>query len=448
MINSTYIKYSILSVLLVSFGIKTNAQQSIQLSLDTVVTKAIENNWQVKKSEAQLGMAKGDLMQANAAFLPNINVSETFINTTDPLNVFGFKLKQEVVSASDFNPMLLNDPEGIDNFTTRIAVEQPILNFDAFAGRGAAASNKKATELNLQWTKNLIALKAKHLYFNLQLANEQKVALENSKKALDENYKVTQNLYEEGLIQKVSLLDMELRMNGIETKILETENQINAVNLELTHFLGLDINSKIIPTDSIQDFTKVNIEQAANKVSEDRSDLQALSLQLKATNRMLNSSKMSFLPRLNAFGSYEWNEDKAFGTLANNYMVGAKLEWDIFKGGKNVGKFQKMKHQRNLMQISYDERLSDSERKLVKVKQQLTLAKKHVELTGKAASHAKEAYKIKSDRYTEGLEKTADLLVSENVLLNKQLAALQSVNNYQQLIFNLELLLEKEIIKQ
>jgi outer membrane protein TolC len=163
---------------------------------------------------------------------------------------------------------------------------------------------------------------------------------------------------------------------------------------------------------------------------------------------MLNSSKMGFLPRLNAFGSYEWNEDKAFGTLANNYMIGAKLEWDIFKGGKNVGKFQKMKHQRNLMQITYNEKLSDSERKLVKVRQQLTLVKKHIELTTNGVVHAKEVYKIKSDRYAEGLEKTSDLLVSENVLLNKQLSALQSVNNYQQLIFNLELLLEKEIIKQ
>ena len=443
----TYIKYSILAISLVNFGIKTNAQQHIQLSLDTVVAKAIESNWQVKKTEAQLGMAKADLMQSNAAFLPNINVSETFINTTDPLNAFGFRLKQEIVTASDFNPTLLNDPNAIDNFTTRVAVEQPILNFDAFAGRAAAVSNKKATEFNLQWTKNLISLKAKLLYFNLQLVNRQKAVLENSKKALAENYKITQHLYEEGLIQKVNLLDMELRMNSIETKILETENLINDVNLQLTHFLGLDINTTIIPIDTIQNHTAINVAEI-NKVSENRSDLQALALQLKATNRMLNSSKMSFLPRLNAFGSYEWNEDKAFGTLANNYMVGAKLEWDIFKGGKNVGKFQKMRHQHTLMQISYNEKLSDSERKLVKVKQQLSLAKKHIELSEKAVDHAQEAYKIKSDRYEEGLEKTADLLMSESMLLNKELSALQSVNNYQQLIFNLELLLEKEIINQ
>jgi outer membrane protein TolC len=448
MIKSTYIKTSILTSLLAIAGVQTQAQNTIELSLDTVVAKALTNNWQVKKTAAQLGMAKADLMQSNAAFLPNINISETFVNTTDPLNVFGFKLKQEIVTAADFNPPLLNDPDAINNFTTRIAVEQPILNFDAFAGRGAAASSKKASELNLQWTKNLIALKAKSLYFNLQLATKQKDVLKNTLVALQENHQVTQNFYNEGMIQKVSLLEMELQMNGIETTILETENQINDVNLQLTHFLGMDMNTTIVPTDSIQDYSNVNIDQAGSSVSENRSDLQALAFQLKATNRMLNSSKMGFLPRLNAFGSYEWNEDNVFGTLANNYMIGAKLEWDIFKGGKNIGKFQKMKHQQNIMQISYDEKLSDSQRKLVKVKQQLKLSKKHVELSQLAVAQAEEAYKIKSDRYTEGLEKTADILASESLLLNKKLTELKSVNYYQQLIFNLELLLEQEIIKK
>ena len=51
---------------------------------------------------------------------------------------------------ADFNPALLNDPDVFDNFTTRIQVEQPLLNFDAFVGRSAASANVKATELNLQ----------------------------------------------------------------------------------------------------------------------------------------------------------------------------------------------------------------------------------------------------------------------------------------------------------
>ena len=47
MIKSSYIKISILSLILVVFAVKTNAQEALQLSLDTVVAKAIANNWQI-----------------------------------------------------------------------------------------------------------------------------------------------------------------------------------------------------------------------------------------------------------------------------------------------------------------------------------------------------------------------------------------------------------------
>jgi outer membrane protein TolC len=443
--------YLYINILLVGFllliNINAKAQEQIELSLDKAVAVAIENNWQIKKVESQLGMAKSDLMQANGAFLPSINISETFVTTTDPLNVFGIRLKQEIVTVADFNPVLLNDPSSIENYTTRIQVEQPILNFDAITGRSAASSNVKATELNLKWTKNLITLKTKFLYFNLQIAKKQKEVLKSSQKALKESFQVTQNLFDQGLIQKVNLLDMQLRMNEVESQLLATETQINNINLQFSHFLGYAITAQIIPTDSIQDYTMLTLENIPQGVSTDRSDLLALSTQLKASNRMLTSSKMGFLPRLNAFGSYEWNDDKAFGTSADNYLIGAKLEWDLFKGGKNIGKLQKMKHQRNLMQISYDEKISDSERELVQIKSQLTVARKQVELATLAIEQAEEAFKIKSDRYEEGLEKTADVLHSESILSSKKLNHLKSINHYQQLIFNLELLLEKEITK-
>lgn len=432
---------------LLFLNINTKGQEIKELTLENAISTAIDNNWQIKKTAAQLGMAKSDLMQANAAFLPTINVSETYVNTTDPLNIFGIKLKQAIVTASDFNPVLLNDPSSIDNFTTRIQVEQPILNFDAIIGRSAASSNVKASELNLKWTKNLITLNAKHLYFNLQLAHKQKEVLESSQKALQESFQVTQNLFNEGLIQKVNLLEMQLRMTEIESQLLATETHKNNINLQFTHFLGYSITTKIVPTDEIKDFTILSLESTSQEISTERSDLLALSTQLKASDKMLTSSKMGFLPRLNAFGSYEWNDDKAFGTSANNYLIGAKLEWDIFKGGKNIGKFQKKKHQRNLMQITYDEKLSDSQRELARVKSQLELAKKQIELSKLAVKQAEEAFKIKSNRYKEGLEKTVDILQAEALLQAKKLKQLQSINQYQQLIFNLELLLENEITK-
>jgi outer membrane protein TolC len=57
---------------------------------------------------------------------------------------------------------------------------------------------------------------------------------------------------------------------------------------------------------------------------------------------MLQSSKMTFLPRLNAFGSYELYDDTLL-ELTKGYVVGAQLLWNVFDGYKSIGKMEKAK---------------------------------------------------------------------------------------------------------
>eukprot|EP00918_Siedleckia_nematoides_P057711 GHVU01125800.1.p1 GENE.GHVU01125800.1~~GHVU01125800.1.p1 ORF type:complete len:103 (+),score=8.41 GHVU01125800.1:1-309(+) len=78
------------------------------------------------------------------------------------------------------------------------------------------------------------------------------------------------------------------------------------------------------------------------KVSENRSDIKAMQLATNAYEAMNKADKMAFLPRLNAFGSYELYDDQIFQGSANGYLFGAQLSWDIFQGSKRIGKAQKV----------------------------------------------------------------------------------------------------------
>lgn len=69
---------------------------------------------------------------------------------------FGSKLNQEIISQSDFNPDLLNNPERITNFATKLEVQQPLLNIDGVLQRQAVKikwkpSNFKANVLKTIW---------------------------------------------------------------------------------------------------------------------------------------------------------------------------------------------------------------------------------------------------------------------------------------------------------
>ena len=444
----TYINIVILTTSLLLVNRVEAQENQMELTLAETVDLALQNNWQVRRSEEYLGMASGELKEANQAFLPKVQLSETFATTNDPLTAFGYKLKQSSISAEDFDPGYLNDPNRITNYNTRVEVQQPLINVDGIMARKAANVSRQASEENLDWTRSLTVLQAKRLYFNFQLASEQLKVVAHSLKTAKASHAVARDLADQGLIHQADLMNAELRVTEIESHLLSVENEIIRANGDLVYFLNLPSETQVGAIDPIG-VSDVPLDLlSATEIPESRSDLKALSLQLEASDHQLKSSKSSFLPKLNAFGSYEWNDSSPFGTQANNYLVGGKLQWDIFQGGSRMGKMQKAAAQRNIAELSYQEKIAAGHQQLTQVQNGIRLASKQIDVSEQALAQAEESYNVRRDRYEEGLEKTSDLLMAESMLMEKKLNKIRSLNQYQQLVFNLEMLLEKEIITQ
>jgi outer membrane protein TolC len=123
-----------------------NTQETIVISKDEVVSKVAEGNNTLKMFEKDLTAAKGELGQTNAVFLPNITASYSGMATTNPLMAFGSKLNQGILTQSDFDPQLLNNPSQIENFATKFEVQQPLLNLDGIHQRKAAKAKMYASQ--------------------------------------------------------------------------------------------------------------------------------------------------------------------------------------------------------------------------------------------------------------------------------------------------------------
>ena len=130
-------KYTYMIILLFLTGTMFS-QEAILITKNEAISKALENNNSIKIVGEQVNKSKADYQQTIAVFLPNISASYTGITTTNPLMAFGSKLNQEVISQSDFNPQLLNNPNRTNNFTTKIEVQQPLINIDGLFQRKAA----------------------------------------------------------------------------------------------------------------------------------------------------------------------------------------------------------------------------------------------------------------------------------------------------------------------
>ncbi len=405
------------------------AQDTLTISKVAIVQKVVEKNLQIQIANQNVKSAQADYRQSNALFLPSIAASHTALSTTNPLMAFGSKLNQETLTAADFNPALLNNPAKTKNFATKIEVVQPLINVDGIYGRQAAKFKMEAFKLQIERTKEYLALEANKAFMQLQLAYKAVAVLTKANQTADANLKLIDNYFKQGILQKTDLLAVQVRVNEIKNQLQYAKSNVQNASDYLAFLLNEDNTNTIYkPLESLDN--RIAVEDINTTLSANRKDLQAMNKAAQAYEKMVLSNQMSFVPRLNAFGSYEMYDTTLFEGNAKGYLVGAQLSWSVFDGFKSIGKLEKAKADFQKSNLESQQYKAQSQLELSKTNRQLKDAENKVNLSKLALEQSQEAYRIRSNRFTQGLEKTTDLLQSETQMAQKELEFLQAVFEY------------------
>jgi len=416
-----------IAVLILILYLPVNAQEIISIDKSEVIIKIKNRNLSLKISAEEFNKAQADYRQTNAIFLPNITASHTGFTTTNPLMAFGSKLNQGILTQADFNPALLNNPTQTQNFATIIKVEQPLINMDGVYQRKAAKSKMKAMSLQTQRTEEYLVFEVEKAYMELQLAYKAVTVLEKALQAANENQKLAENSFKQGYLQRADVLNVEVRVTEVQNQLQQAKSNVQNASNYLSFLMNEEAYVQYIPSDELNIQTVSMID---TKISENRSDIKAMQLASNAYGDMNKAEKMTFLPRLNAFGSYELYDNKIFQADANGYLVGAQLSWDLFNGSKRFGKVQKSKAEFEKSKLEYDQYLSKSNLELNKAKRMLMDAENKLNLSKLALTQSEESLRIRTNRFKEGLEKTTDLLAAETQFSQKQLEYYQTIFEY------------------
>lgn len=405
------------------------AQETLPISKSELIEKIAKNNLQIKMAAQEVLAAKGDYDQSRAVFLPNVNISHTGISTTNPLMAFGSKLNQEILTMADFNPALLNDPTTTQNFATKIEIQQPLINMDGIYGRQAAKAKMEAYQLQGDRTKEYLELEVVKAYMQLQLAYKAVTVLTKADQTGKANLQLVENYYKQGMLQKTDVLNVQVRVNEITNQLQYAKSNVNNASDYLAFLLNENNDGKVyLPTEELE--SAIEIQDAKFDLSANRKDFQAMDKSTEAYKKMFMSSKMGFLPRLNAFGSYELYDKNIFATSAKGYLIGAQLSWNVFDGYKTIGKTEKAKAEFQKSETAAENYKKQSQLELNKTKRQLLDAENKFNLSKLAFEQSQEAYRIRQNRFQQGLEKTTDLLTSETQTIQKELEHLQAVFEY------------------
>ena len=422
-------RFIVLFLVIITLPVEFMFSQEIKLiSKQEVMDLVQENSATIKISKQDYNLAKADYRQTNAILLPNISISHTGIVTTNPLMAFGSKLNQEILTANDFDPSLLNNPKQIKNFATKIEIQQPIINVDGFFQRKAAKTKMEAVELQTVRTKDYLAFEVEKAYMQLQLAYKAVEVLEKALRAANSNKRLAENSFKQGYLQKADVLAVEVRVTEVQNQLQNAKSNVQNASNYLS-FLMNDNDPVILqPSDSLTVST-LGSKNNGN-ISSERADIKAMQIASTARKNMHKAAKMSFLPSINAFGSYELYDDNLFQTSANGYLIGAQLNWNVFEGSKRFGKIQKSKAEYERSKLQYDQYLSQSNLEFNKAKRMLIDAENKLKLTKLALQQSEESLRIRTNRFKQGLEKTSDLLMVETQYSQKQLEYYQTIFEY------------------
>ncbi len=405
-----------------------NAQEIIQISKAEVLDKVSQENQSLKISKEDYNEARADFRQTNAVFLPNIVVSHTGISTTNPLMAFGSKLNQGILTAADFNPDLLNNPDQTQNFATKIEVKQPIINMDGFYQRKAAKNKMDAMTLQTERTSDYLMFEVDKAYMQLQLAYKALEVIEKALQAAESNKLLAENSFKQGYLQRADVLAVEVRVTDVKNQLQLTKSNVENASNYLSFLMNDSSNVLLHPSDSLS-INPFDLA-VATQVSTERSDIKAMQLASNAYETMSKADKMTFLPTLNAFGSYELYDDQVFQGDASGYLVGAQLSWTLLDGTKRFGKAQKSRAAFEKSKLQYEQYVSQSQLELNKAKRLFIDAENKLKLSKLAMEQSQESLRIRTNRFEEGLEKTTDLLMAETQFAQKQLEYYQTIFEY------------------
>lgn len=414
-------------VILLSIGVGRTAvfaQEHIRsLTLEEAIREATANNRQLIISQLEEKAGQYQYKSTSAYFLPQVNVSYTAFSTNNPLNAFGFKLQQQVITQDDFNPEQLNEPSATADFTAQVSVQQPLLNLDLLYMRKAVLKQSEALAHKTSRLKDYLQFQVKDAYLQLQLLYQTRKVLDTSLASLRALYRFTKDRYDQGLVQKSDLLNTEVLVKTAENNIADVVSGIQTVSDRLSLLMGREADQVYTLSPAAADPLSLTV---GDSLPANRADFQAMEAAIASFDYSIRSNKAGALPRINAFANYQLHDKSLLGFGGEGYLAGIQLSWDLFKGNAVKNKSASLEVEKEKVKATLVKEQEESRSDIRKALRQYNDAANALSRQKLAVAAAEEAFRVLQNRYNQGLVNTTDVLAAQSQVSNQQLALAQA----------------------
>jgi outer membrane protein TolC len=267
---------------------------------------------------------------------------------------------------------------------------------------------------------NQAALNIHNAFWNYYRAQEVKDLLVNSLKQIERHLKDTKNFLENGLVTQNDYLKLQVQYSNTKLQLIEAENNLEVARAVFNKTLGLDLESKTeISADQLStNNLHYDIEDLIKEAKQNRDEIESLSFRLKAAEENINAARSGWFPSVYLTGNYYYSNPNArFQPLTDQWNdtwdVGVTLSWDIWDWGLTSSKTTQAEELSVQTQASLEKLNDNIEVEVYQSYLNLIKSQEKVDVSKLSLEQSSENYRITSEKYSEQLATSTDLIDAE-----------------------------------
>ncbi len=400
-------------------------QESVGLSVQDCIDKALENNTELKNSQLEVDKARATKDQARAEYFPTVSAQALAFDAVNPMISFGINDIENAEVRQILNTLFAQYGHllGLQKEYSWVkdgVVLSAIATEPIYAGGRIRNGNKlaklgiEAAETQTKMKEDEVRLQTETLYWQIVALEEKNATLDQLDRLLDTLDKDLSGAIEAGLAMPTDQYKLRVKQNESQLNRKKLNDGITLLKMLLAQHIGEDWQTMVL-TDTLGLETEplAYYQTVADAIST-RNECRLLDLSIEAEDLKKKMTLGEALPFLLVGGSASYHT--IFKDPKPNAMVFAVLQVPITDWHKTSIKLKK--HNLDL-EIAENTRRDLSEKMELQTNQawfNLEQSWLRISMAQSALKDAEANMKITDDYYEAGLVALSDVLEAQTLL--------------------------------
>jgi outer membrane protein TolC len=412
-------------VLLILGTGKTEAQDSLRLSLQEARRLAFENNANIRNSALDMEIARKKIWETTAIGLPHI----------DSKAAYQFLPNVPTLPPGTMGPGTPAVPLGVkNNATFDVTASQLIFNGYYLVGLKAMKTlyqqSNESTEKIVQDVNESVI----NTYYMILVGEE---SLKNLQKNLDNVKKTAYEITEmnkQGFVEKTDVDQLELTANNLKNAMNQVEGNLDVANRLLKIILGMDVSKNVVLTESLTSVQALPVivnSLVKETFNIDKNiDYRIIKTATTLSKLEYQNAIAAYMPVISGFYNHTEKVNKPAFDFTVKDVIGINVSLPIFSSGQRMAVVSQKKlaisKMDNTKQLVYNNLMMQADQ----LQTDLKLKYEKYEIQEKSLALSDEIYQRTLEKYKNGVSSSMDLTTTQNQYL-------ASLSSYYQSIYDL-----------